>query len=106
MEYDFGIRHRFDLRRSENCQYQFVSLGTASTARALSAYFDSLVNFAMKNYFTEHFPMHSGIFSAYADLFAMALCLVMTGKEISVGLIFALENFALTSFFSFCAQLF
>lgn len=53
-------------------------IGTASTARALSAYFDSLVNFAMKNYFTEHFPMHSGIFSAYADLFAMALCLVMT----------------------------
>jgi hypothetical protein len=54
--------------------------GAASTARALSAYFDSLINFSMKAYFTKHFPLHSGIFAEYADLFAMCLCLVITSK--------------------------
>ncbi|CAF2614112.1 unnamed protein product [Rotaria sp. Silwood2] len=53
-------------------------IGTASTARALSAYFDSLINFTMKNFFKEHLPLHSGIFSEYADLFAMGLCLIIT----------------------------
>ncbi len=56
------------------------SLGAASTARALSAYFDSLINFVMKDYFTKHFPMHSETFAPYADLFAMTLCLVITSK--------------------------
>ncbi|CAF1249829.1 unnamed protein product [Adineta steineri] len=53
-------------------------IGAASTARALSAYFDSLINFAMKDYFTAHFPLHSETFAPYADLFAMTLCLVIT----------------------------
>jgi hypothetical protein len=57
----------------------FVS-GAASTARALSSYFDSLLNFAMKEYFIKHFPMHSKIFGDYADLFAMGLCLAITSK--------------------------
>lgn len=55
-------------------------LGAASTARALSSYLDSLMNFAMKDYFTVHFPLHSGTFAPYADLFAMSLCLAITGK--------------------------
>ncbi len=54
--------------------------GAASTARALSSYFDSLINFAMKKYFIEHFPLHSGTFSEYADLFAMSSCLILTSK--------------------------
>ncbi|CAF1129324.1 unnamed protein product [Rotaria magnacalcarata] len=53
-------------------------IGAASTARALSAYFDSLINFAMKDYFTVHFPLHSETFAPHADLFAMALCLIIT----------------------------
>ncbi|CAF1163013.1 unnamed protein product [Rotaria sp. Silwood1] len=53
-------------------------IGAASTARALSAYFDSLINFAMRNFFKEHLPLHAGIFSEYADLFAMGLCLIIT----------------------------
>ncbi|CAF1048103.1 unnamed protein product [Rotaria sordida] len=53
-------------------------IGAASTARALSSYFDSLINFAMRTYFIQHLPLHSGIFSEYADLFAMGLCLVIT----------------------------
>ncbi|CAF3780938.1 unnamed protein product [Rotaria sordida] len=53
-------------------------IGAASTARALSAYFDSLIDFVMKDYFTIHFPLHSETFAPYADLFAMTLCLVIT----------------------------
>ncbi|UJR22709.1 hypothetical protein I4U23_025744 [Adineta vaga] len=53
-------------------------IGAASTARALSSYFDSLINFALKDYFTRHFPLHPGTFSAYADLLAMSLCLFIT----------------------------
>ncbi|CAF1038813.1 unnamed protein product [Rotaria sordida] len=53
-------------------------IGAASTARALSAYFDSLIDFVMKDYFTIHFPLHSETFAPYADLFAMTLCLVVT----------------------------
>jgi cationic amino acid transporter 2 len=53
-------------------------IGAASTARALSAYFDSLINFSMKKYFAIHFPLHSETFAPYADLFAMTLCLVIT----------------------------
>lgn len=34
----------------------------------------------MKNYFTQHFPLHSETFAPYADLFAMTLCLVITSK--------------------------
>lgn len=34
----------------------------------------------MKDYFTAHFPLHSETFAPYADLFAMVLCLVITGK--------------------------
>ncbi len=59
--------------------FYFYFLGAASTARALSAYFDSLINFSMEKYFTLHFPLHSETFAPYADLFAMTLCLVITG---------------------------
>jgi len=65
--------------RKWKCFY-FCFLGAASTARALSAYFDSLINFSMQNYFTKHFPLHSETFAPYADLFAMTLCLVITSK--------------------------
>jgi hypothetical protein len=54
--------------------------GAASTARALSAYFDSLINFTMRDFFKTHLPLHSGIFGEYADLFAMCLCLLITSK--------------------------
>ena len=60
--------------------FLFYPLGAASTARALSAYFDSLINFAMKDYFVLNFPFHSEVFASYADLFAMMLCLILTSK--------------------------
>ncbi|CAF0834343.1 unnamed protein product [Adineta ricciae] len=53
-------------------------IGAASTARALSSYFDSLIGFALRDYFTQHFPLHAGMFSAYADLLAMSFCLLIT----------------------------
>ena len=33
----------------------------------------------MKDYFSTHFPLHSETLAPYADLFAMTLCLVITG---------------------------
>ncbi len=67
-----------------SCDFSFAAMifsffsGAASTARALSAYFDSLINFSMTTYFLKHFPLHSRIFAEYADLFAMSLCLLIT----------------------------
>ena len=58
----------------------FFVLGAASTARAFSAYFDSLINFTMKAYFMKHFPLHLGSLAEYADFFAMGVCLIITGK--------------------------
>ncbi|CAF1316706.1 unnamed protein product [Adineta steineri] len=53
-------------------------IGAASTARALSAYLDSLINFTMREYFKHHFPLRSAILSEYADVFAMGVCLLVT----------------------------
>ena len=81
LEYVIGML-TFVRRR---CRDASRSLGAASTARALSAYFDSLINFAMKDYFTANFPMHSETFAPYADLFAMSLCLAITGESLANG---------------------
>jgi hypothetical protein len=60
--------------------YKVLFSGAASTARALSTYFDSLINYAMATWFAQHLAMHSKILAPYADLFAMSVCLLMTGK--------------------------
>ena len=62
----------------EDLRNLFV-LGAASTARAFSTYFDSLFDFAMKKYFTTHFPLHFGALADYADIFAAGICLIITG---------------------------
>lgn len=59
-------------------------LGAASTARAFSTYFDSLFDFAMKKYFTIHFPLHLRALADYADLFAAGVCLIITGTFKSI----------------------
>lgn len=69
-------------REKKTTKYVFLFLGAASTARALSSYFDSLLDFTLRDYFTEHFPLHAGMFSAYADPLAMSFCLLITGKSI------------------------
>lgn len=53
-------------------------IGAASTARALSSYFDSLIDGRMKAFYLEHLPIHSSFLGSYADLFAMGLCLFIT----------------------------
>ncbi|CAF1966205.1 unnamed protein product [Rotaria magnacalcarata] len=53
-------------------------IGAASTSRALSGYFDSLIGFQMKTFFIKYLPLHAGTFAEYADLFAMSLCLLVT----------------------------
>lgn len=82
LEYDPGICNRFVECQILKIKISCYLLGAASTARALSAYFDSLINFAMKDYFTKNFPLHSETFAPYADLFAMTLCLVITRNYI------------------------
>jgi len=64
----------------------FISLGAASTARALSAYFDSLINFSMQKFFITYLPIHSKLFSNYADIFAMGICLILTGRKTSLSI--------------------
>jgi len=53
-------------------------IGAASTARALSSYFDSLIDNRLSNFSSEHFSMRSSFLAPYADPFAMGLCLFIT----------------------------
>ncbi|CAF1168113.1 unnamed protein product, partial [Didymodactylos carnosus] len=53
-------------------------IGAASTARALSAYFDSLISYSMKHAFRAHLSIKVTGFAEYADVFAMGLCLLLT----------------------------
>lgn len=53
-------------------------IGTASVARAWSAYFDSLINNTIQNAFKEHIPMHVSGLSPYPDFFALAITLFLT----------------------------
>lgn len=73
-------------------QSNLFVLGAASTARALSAYFDSLIDFAMKDYFIKHFPLHIGTLAEYADLFAMGSCLILTGEFRTAAFSVSLNN--------------
>jgi len=76
---------------------KFFFSGAASTARALSTYFDSLINYAMSTFFAEHLALHSKIFAPYADLFAMSVCLIMTGKLNSMKFSINRNNFFFSS---------
>ncbi|KAL8622687.1 hypothetical protein ACOMHN_009321 [Nucella lapillus] len=54
-------------------------IGTASVARAWSAYLDSLIDRRIENFFRLHMPMDVWGLSAYPDFFAFAVTLVVTG---------------------------
>ncbi|XP_060564998.1 cationic amino acid transporter 2-like [Ruditapes philippinarum] len=53
-------------------------IGTASVARAWSAYFDSLIKNAIQTYFKENFPMNVSGLSPYPDFFALGITLLLT----------------------------
>ncbi|CAF1533610.1 unnamed protein product, partial [Didymodactylos carnosus] len=53
-------------------------IGAASTAKAFSTYFDTLIGNAMSKAFTAHLKINIYGLSAYADIFAMGLCLLLT----------------------------
>ncbi|XP_025084376.1 high affinity cationic amino acid transporter 1-like isoform X2 [Pomacea canaliculata] len=53
-------------------------IGTASVARAWSAYFDSLIDNQIQDFFKKHMPIHLTGFSSYPDLFSFAITLLLT----------------------------
>ncbi|XP_041378404.1 high affinity cationic amino acid transporter 1-like isoform X2 [Gigantopelta aegis] len=53
-------------------------IGTASVARAWSAYFDSLLDYKIKNYFNATMPIHVDGLSDYPDFFAFGITLLLT----------------------------
>lgn len=57
-----------------------VFAGTASVARATSAFIDSLAGNAMSSFLTEHLPIRVSLLSSYPDLLALAFTLVLTSN--------------------------
>ncbi|KAK7093646.1 hypothetical protein V1264_007353 [Littorina saxatilis] len=53
-------------------------IGTASSARAWSMYFNSLIDDSIKDFFREYVPIHVYGFSAYLDFFSFGITLLMT----------------------------
>ncbi|CAG5038344.1 unnamed protein product [Parnassius apollo] len=58
--------------------------GTASVARGLSMYLDSMLNKTMSTWFLEATPIYSAHFSAYFDVFAFLVVIVL-GVLLSLG---------------------
>lgn len=60
----------------------FIFLGSASVARGLSLYLDTLLNDTLKNTFREIAPINVDFMSPYFDFFTFALSLVLSGKRL------------------------
>lgn len=58
------------------------AIGAASVVKGISNYIDaiSFVNNTISNFFLEHVPMNVEGFGQYADFFAFAIILVVTGE--------------------------
>jgi len=66
-------------------------LGCASIARALSGHIDKRLDYPMKKYFLQTFPMNVGFLAPYPDLFSFASILMLTCKY--YDLLFFLRNY-------------
>lgn len=53
-------------------------IGTASVARAWSAYLDSLIDNRIQNFFAEYMPLNVSFLSKYPDFFAFGITMVLT----------------------------
>ncbi|KAK3743464.1 hypothetical protein RRG08_011308 [Elysia crispata] len=53
-------------------------IGTASMARAWSAYFDNMIGNHISNFFRDNMPIHVSWLSEYPDFFALAITLILT----------------------------
>lgn len=67
-----------------NMILQYV-IGSASISRGLSLYLDTILNDTLKTTFREIAPIHSRAFSDYFDFLALALPLLLAGKNILWG---------------------
>lgn len=84
-------------------------IGTASVARATSAFIDSLAGNAMSSFLTEHLPIRVSLLSSYPDLLALAFTLVLTiilcfgVKESSLlNNVFTLVNICVVAYVMIC----
>lgn len=60
--------------------FVMVIAGTASVARATSAFIDSLAGNVMSCYLKEHLPIHINFLSSYPDLLALGFTLALTSN--------------------------
>lgn len=50
-------------------------------AKALSTYFDALLEYAIRGFFREYLPMNQAGLSDYADFFALGITLTFSSKN-------------------------
>lgn len=79
------IRYRFSLMSSilifKISDWRLInSIGTASTASALSLYIDDLSNNQISDALNRTMPMNVSILAKYPDFLAFGLCIVITCK--------------------------
>lgn len=58
-------------------------LGSASVARGLSLYLDTLINDTLKDTFREIAPINVNFMSPYFDFFTFGLSVIFSGKDLS-----------------------
>lgn len=56
------------------------SIGSASVAKGISLYIDSIANDSLKSFFAENFPIRIQGFGAYFDLFSFFVPLLLGGE--------------------------
>lgn len=56
------------------------SVGSASVARGLSNYLDTLINDTLKDTFREIAPINVDFMSPYFDFFAFGISVILSGK--------------------------
>ena len=79
---------KYDLRNFQCCflhlssLFMFLSLATASVARAWSLTFDNLVGLAISQWIKNSIPIKlpGTMFSEYPDILAVLLIVLLTGK--------------------------
>lgn len=58
--------------------YSNILAGSASVVKGLSTYLDSLCNYAMRDFLSEHLPINVHGLSAYPDLFAFIVTILFS----------------------------
>lgn len=62
----------------------FFFPGAASVAKAISTYFDQLINNAMSNFFQEKFPMDISFLAPHVDIFPLIVTVLFASKILTL----------------------